>query len=125
MFLLPQEAIDFLKSPGGVLLAEDVECWVRWYGHNSWYSAGGTGATKELEWHCNRLFEIFPEFRSLFDFRTKTHAQLYKLHAQKFPRATDLASAAASIGPRFRIQHGHGTYILAGDIGSDFWVNQL
>ncbi|MEQ1714760.1 MAG: hypothetical protein ABL907_02030 [Hyphomicrobium sp.] len=124
--LLPAVVAEFLKGPEGDLLREDVQAWAKWYGHNSWYSTDEQRRMHlDVEWHCSRLFEIFPEFRSLFDYRVKGIPSLVKLHYDQFKRATDLIIAATSIGPRFRIQHGHGTYIFSREIGADFWINQL
>jgi acetyltransferase-like isoleucine patch superfamily enzyme len=114
---------DFVRSEEGWLLREDLLAWVKWQSINAWYSDGAP-PIEELEFHLDKPFVSLPEFRSLFDYRVKARPEFRNLLPDLL-RATDLYIATPTIGPRFRIQHGHGTYIFAKEIGSDFWVNHL
>ncbi len=116
---LPPQAFEFLRSAAGALLLEDVICWSKWYGGPE-YSIPSDDIEKQL----NSLFEKFPEFRSVFDYRVRG-TRLAGLLKTNYPRATDLHVSVGQIGPRWRIQHGHGTYILAREIGSDFFIGHL
>lgn len=103
-------------------MREDTKAWVDWYSTQPGYREHWP-KSPDIAPNCDHLFSLFPEFRSLFDYRT-SKTRLGNV-APNLRRATDLYIAAPSIGPRFRIQHGHGTYIFAREIGSDFWVNHL
>jgi hypothetical protein len=67
-----------------------------------------------------------PEFMTLLDIRTKTsqNGKEFSGAAPTIPRCNDLYIRCLDIGPRFFIQHGHSTWVLATKIGVDFWVNQ-
>lgn len=116
--MLPQSAFDFLKSESGALLREDVTAWAKW--HREAYKIPQEG----IETQIDALFSAFPEFRSLFDYRVMG-TPLRGVLRDNLQRATDLNISVGSIGPRFRIQHGHGTYIFAREIGSDFFIGHL
>lgn len=123
--LLPAGIEDFIKSDEGFLLREDVIDWTAWYGSHEWYRGGGPEGpvtTENLVFHADKLFSTFPEFRSLYDYRVKQRKDLKSCHPS-MPRATDFYINCPSIGPRFRIQHGHSTYVFAREVGSDFFIN--
>jgi hypothetical protein len=116
---LPQQAFDFLRSERGSLLLEDVRCWAKWYSGSDYQIP-----TNDVERQLSSLFGFFPEFRSLLDYRA-TGTPLRGVLRDQLPRATDLNINVGQIGPRCRIQHGHGTYLFAREIGSDFFVGHL
>jgi serine acetyltransferase len=124
-FALPVAAEDFLRSSDGALLAEDVACWAEWYNTASWYAGQGVSVTEtSLPFHLQALFLALAEFRSLFDYRTLGRPTVgHRQHQDTLRRATELYISSPSIGPRFRIQHGQNTSILANEIGADFWIN--
>jgi serine acetyltransferase len=124
-FALPATAEDFLRSSDGALLAEDVACWAQWYNTASWYAGQGISVTEtNLPFHLQALFLALAEFRSLFDYRTLGRpAAGHRQHQETLRRATELYISSPTIGPRFRIQHGQNTSILANEIGADFWIN--
>jgi serine acetyltransferase len=124
-FALPVAAEDFLRSSHGALLAEDVACWAQWYNTAPWYAGQGVSVTEtSLPFHLQALFLALAEFRSLFDYRTLGRVAVgYRQHRETLQRATELYISSPTIGPRFRIQHGQNTSILANEIGSDFWIN--
>ena len=115
---------EFVKSEQGHLLREDTLCWGEWYKSHSFFRDHELQATPDggdfLVRLLDKLFVVFPEFRSLVDYRIP---KLRHYKSEQFKRATELHIQCPSIGPRFRIQHGHNTYVLAREIGSDFWVN--
>jgi hypothetical protein len=118
---------DFIRSDEGFLLREDVQAWSSWYGDHGFFKNHALKAPPDspefLILTLDKLFFLFPEFRSLMDFRMLRVPHL-RWHAKDdFRRATDLYITCPSIGPRFRIQHGQNTYVLANEIGSDFFVN--
>ncbi len=117
----------FILSDEGSLLREDVLAWGEWYGSHGFFQDHGLKADKEdgdyLVRLYDKLFVIFPEFRSLSDFRTAGREPLNRPGSATMPRATELHIQCARIGPRLRIQHGQNTYVLARSVGSDFWVN--
>lgn len=115
---IPQQVFDFLRSEPGTLLREDTICWAAW--HKVAYAI----PDGDIDLQFSILFERFPEFRSLYDFRT-IGSSIYRLLLREKPRATDLNINAGSIGPRCRIQHGHGTYLLAREVGADFFIGHL
>ena len=124
--VLPPNLNDFIASADGYLLAEDVLSWSDWCSEQSWFRRYGKPSDRAgLELHANILFLTFPEFRSLCDYRTqKRKVSTQRLLRDTLPRATELHIQCEVIGPRFRIQHGFSTIVLAREIGSDFWVNQ-
>lgn len=114
---VPNEFVDWLCTEDGGLLRADTEVWARWRFRNE---------SLDLDSAFSGLFDRYPEFRTLVDYRTSTSQdgkQFMRLHGN-MRRATDLYIACPDIGPRFIIQHGHSTWIIARKIGSDFWVNQ-
>jgi serine O-acetyltransferase len=71
----------------------------------------------------------WPEFRSLFYFRTADDlggaiGLFRRLSIAFYPPLPLLLIAADQIGPGFFIQHGFSTIIMARQIGRNFWVNQ-
>jgi serine O-acetyltransferase len=119
-------AVNFLRSESGALLLEDTLAWARWYNDHDWYKPNGTIRCEvkndDIEFHFLFLFKTIPEYRSLFDYRTKGIQNLHGIEPT-LRRATDLHINVPVIGPRLRIQHGHGTYILAREVGADFFIN--
>jgi hypothetical protein len=71
----------------------------------------------------DKLFVMFAEFRSLFDYRLKAAPHLRHYMVDTLRRATEFHINCPLIGPRFRIQHGQNTYVFAREVGSDFWIN--
>lgn len=112
---LPTEFDAWLSSSDGELLREDVKAWAQW----KRISAQPTEAFKVLAGRG------LPEFKSLVDYRlSKSRFGKEFFRYIRGPRANDLYISCEEIGPRFIIQHGHSTWILAERIGADFWVNQ-
>jgi serine acetyltransferase len=121
--MLEADVFEFVRSEQGYLLREDTLKWTDWYSDRGVFrEKWPTKDRADLEANLWHLFQLFPEFRSLYDFRTR--GTKYYRRQSDLRRCTDLAISATSIGPRFFIQHGHGTYVLAREIGSDFLVNQ-
>ena len=132
MVTISCEHIDFILSDNGFLLREDVLSWGDWYGNHSFFANHNILISPQTQAEAgpdyliqlfDKLFLIFPEFRSLVDYRISSLPHLRQYKADHFRRATELHIQCSSIGPRFRIQHGQNTYVLAQEIGSDFWVN--
>lgn len=119
--------VAFILSDEGALLREDVLAWGEWYGPHGFFQAHALKADRDdadyLVRLYDKLFVIFPEFRSLSDFRTAGREPLNRFASETMKRGTELHIQCARIGPRLRIQHGQNTYVLARSIGSDFWVN--
>jgi serine acetyltransferase len=118
---------DFIRSEEGLLLREDVLCWGEWYGVGGFFVENAPHIEPDspdyLVLMLDKLFVTFAEFRSLFDYRLSAAPNLKYHMLDKFRRATELHINCPMIGPRFRIQHGHNTYVFAREVGSDFWVN--
>lgn len=114
--ILPTEVHAWIASADGTMLREDTAAWLRW---KRWPQSGREGLDR-------LFFSGLSEFRSLFDYRCRT-SQDGKSFAGLFRqrgRAQDLHIRCDKIGPRFIIQHGHSTWVLADQIGSDFLVGQ-
>ncbi len=98
----PSEVLDFIESDAGYLLREDVKDTALWYHIPTNLSV------REAACH---LFLYYETFRSQLDYRLQKSGAFWKRYRPlpDLPRATDLNIAVDSIGPRMRIQHGHGT----------------
>jgi len=118
--------ISYIKSTDGVLLREDILSWFSWQKEAPAFRHCQVpelpGCADEIVVAANKLFLLFPEFRSLYDYRTRGDGSLQGLK-KELRRASEFYINCDSIGPRFRIQHGQNTYVNAREIGSDFWVN--
>lgn len=128
MSVLPEKALDFVQSEDGMLLREDVICWIGWYGPMGTFGerliGGKLRENEDLRFGADLLFGKFSEFRSLVDYRLLGVPDLRKMVKQiSLPRATELHLTCPVIGPRFRIQHGFNTFLFAREVGSDFWIN--
>src|SRR4051794_10053532 len=93
--LLTNTATDFVKSEAGYLLREDVLAWAKWQAKHSWYLTHWIGDSEindeNVEFHLNKLFFTFPEFRTLFDYRvTKLAPKLRGILIDKLKRRTEL-----------------------------------
>lgn len=115
---------DIIQSGAGYTLHEDIKSWVQWYGSEAWLNADPLCQDEEtLADAACQLFISLPEFRSLFDYRIRSiDRSLVGWGQETFQRAGELHIGCESIGPRFRIQHGNGTWIFAKEIGSDFFI---
>lgn len=127
MLVIDPSHADFVLSEDGALLREDVLSWAEWYKGHYFFKNQDIEIDAEpcdkVVFLLDRLFRSFPEFRSLLDYRLLSRPKLRHYKLDVFRRATELHINCPSIGPRFRIQHGHNTYVFAREIGSDFWVN--
>jgi serine acetyltransferase len=127
MLLISLAHADFVASERGYLLREDVLCWTSWYQEHPFFKNARIEVDNDnqdsLTLKLDKLFRTFPEFRSLFDYRVSGNAALLNHKTDTHRRATELHINCPQIGPRFRIQHGQNTYVLAREIGADFWVN--
>ncbi len=123
---LPAELADFLGSEEGSLFREDLIAWSRWFRARPWFPKEDLPAEPlapdGLTWHFQVLFRQLPEFRSLLDFRLPAGHKFKQWRKETHPRPSELHIWCASIGPRFIIQHGQNTVVLAKEIGSDFSV---
>jgi acetyltransferase-like isoleucine patch superfamily enzyme len=127
MLVISNAHADFVRSEEGFMLREDVLCWGKWYDSHAFFQDHSLNVTDgnvdSLIFLLNKLFVMFAEFRSLFDYRLGSYPHLRWHKADTLRRATELHIECPVIGPRFRIQHGHNTYVFAQEVGSDFWVN--
>jgi len=116
---IPLELRDFLNSEDGSLLRGDLNAWATWRAHE-------ISTPNELEQFLWNHVQLSKEFRTLLDYRmrmSKSFSATQKI-LPTFPRATDLYIYCDHIGPGFKIQHGHSTWVMAESIGSNFFVNQ-
>ena len=95
------------------LLMADIRSWWQWRNQDKF----------ELVSSFTTLFRKFPEFRSVVDFRFRKRGLTERV-LNKMPRANDLNIGVMDVGPGFRVQHGHSTWVLAAKIGDNFHVNQ-
>jgi len=106
----------FLLSEAGWTLRADIQAWVKWRG-------GEVVGDGELEHRLEELMAQFSEFRSLYDYRVRSAGlEPGQLSINRLPRAQDLHINCPEIGPGFRIQHGHSTWINAHSIGANFLI---
>ncbi|MCR6660051.1 MAG: hypothetical protein NVV72_12190 [Asticcacaulis sp.] len=95
------------------LLMADIRSWWQWRNKESF----------ELDPAFTALFGKYPEFRSLVDFRFRSAGHRQRV-CNKMRRANDLYFGNMEVGPGFRIQHGHSTWVMAAKIGENFHINQ-
>lgn len=119
--LIPHTVI-FTLSPKTAELRADVERWARLY------PAGDERASNPAAAHpirslyeFVRLMTFYPEFRSIFYFRTGFKGKVFALLCR--PMST-LFIMTRSIGPGLFIQHGFATIVAARSIGRNCWINQ-
>jgi acetyltransferase-like isoleucine patch superfamily enzyme len=108
-----QEIIDWIDSPGGVLLMEDA---ARFASEHKAITRDGSIDVIE-KWR--RCFSFYPEFRTLTDYRLG-----HKRTLPEMERCPALYILCKSIGGGFFLQHGFATIIRARSIGSNFHINQ-
>jgi serine O-acetyltransferase len=127
MLTITDDHADFVRSEGGFLLREDVLFWGKWYAGHDFFEAHPLRLDPDspdyLVLLLDKLFVIFLEFRSLFDYRLNSRPRLRNHAADRLRRASELHINCPLIGPRFFIQHGQNTYVFAREIGADFFVN--
>lgn len=117
--LLPPPAFEFLESPDGSLLKEDLIAWGLWRNHDT--------STKAARAEIFTYYMIaYPEFRSIFDYRARRARMPYFGDILSvYPRQVALyIPDSVKIAGGLRIQHGHSTWIMANSIGRNFLVNQ-
>ena len=127
MLTIDASHAEFVLSDEGSLLREDVLCWFDWYKDHEFFKNHALEVNGDpanfIVLKLNKLFVLFPEFRSLLDYRVIKRPELRNYKSTQFKRSSELYINCEKIGPRFRIQHGQNTYVFARQIGSDFWVN--
>jgi len=68
------------------------------------------------------LMTFFPEYRTVFCLRTGVPGKLLSIFCRRMPT---LAIQAKSIGAGLVINHGHGTFVTANEIGENCLLDQM
>lgn len=110
----PEEILNWMDSEAGVRLMDDATRFT-----DEHFRSVKRGETIDVVEKWRRCFNMFPEFRSLTDYRLQ-HKNLYP----RLPRCEALYFMCNDIGGGCFIQHGHSTRLFAHRIGRNFHVNQ-
>jgi len=79
------------------------------------------GRGRDVLWTFVYLMVFYPEYRSLFYYRSGIAGKVFRFLCRPMP---NLCIATPDIGPGLFIQHGFGTVISARKIGENCWINQ-
>ena len=120
--LMPHYIIMKLHSSCAVIEL-DMKRWREQYGAHLSVAVNGD-STWEMFLLLMQLMTYFPEFRSLFYFRTGWAGKVMSSLCRPMP-ILSLSRVDEGVGPGFLIMHGRATGVAARKIGSNFTVFQL